>query len=90
MLKISEIKPAKSVAVLRLEGRIVGPWVTELRQACEHSLGLGRGLVLQLADVEFMDSEGVALLTALRTRGVSFAAAPPFIAEQLKATEKPR
>lgn len=87
MLKISETKPADHDVTLRLEGRIVGPWVAELLQACEQVLDRGSPLTLQLADVEFMEAEGVALLMALRRRGVSFVAPPPFIAEQLKATK---
>ena len=87
MLKISQVEPVNHSVTLRLEGRIIGPWVTELRQTCEQVLGSGRPLTLQLADVEFMDSKGVALLAALRSRGVSFTDSPPFIAEQLKATQ---
>jgi anti-anti-sigma regulatory factor len=84
MLKISEIKSAPPSVVLHLEGRIVGPWVDELRQVCAQHLLEGHRLQLQLADVEFMDAEGVALLASLRSRGVTFVDAPPFVAEQLK------
>ena len=87
MLKISRINAAPPSDVLRLEGRIIGPWVAELRQTCEQVLSDGRPLTLQLADVEFMDGAGVALLAALRSRGVSITDLPPFIAEQLKATD---
>ena len=87
MLKISQVEPVNHSVTLRLEGRIIGPWVTELSQTCEQVLVSGRPLTLQLADVEFMDGGGVALLTALRSRGVSITDLPPFIAEQLKATD---
>jgi hypothetical protein len=46
----------------------------------------GRSLKLHLADVAFMDVQGVALLSSLRSRGVSLLECPPFAAEQLKAT----
>lgn len=85
MLKISQIGKANRSVTLRLEGRIVGPWVVELRQCCEPFLREGRPLTLHLADVEFMDACGVALLIELRSRGVLLAEFPPFIAEQLKA-----
>jgi anti-anti-sigma regulatory factor len=84
MLKISQIGKANHSVTLRLEGRIVGPWVAELRQSCEPFLRQGRCLTLQLADVEFMDASGVELLAELRSRGVSLADSPPFVAEQLK------
>jgi len=86
MLKISKVEPVNHTTTLRLEGRIVGPWVAELRQACDTVLAESRNLQLQLSDVEFMDAEGVVLLITLRSRGVSFADQPPFIAEQLKVT----
>ena len=86
MLKISQIKPVNHTVTLRLEGRVVGPWVTELQHSCEEVLTEGRSLKLHLADVEFMDVQGVALLSSLRSRGVSLLECSPFAAEQLKAT----
>jgi len=88
MLKISQTEPVNHAVTLRLEGRVVGPWVTELRKSCEKVLTEGRSLKLHLADVAFMDAQGVALLASLRSRGVSLLECPPFAAEQLKATSK--
>ena len=85
MLKISQIKPLNHAVVLRLEGRDVGPWVAELQKSCETVLSEGRSLKLHLGDVEFMDAQGVALLSTLRSRGVTLLECPPFAAEQLKA-----
>ena len=84
MLKISQVGRAGQSATFRLEGRIVGPWVAALNEACEKLLTEGRPLKLHLADVEFLDAQGVALLIRLRSRGVSFINPPPFVAEQLK------
>jgi len=80
------MKPVNHTVVLRLEGRVVGPWVTELQKSCEEVLADGRSLKLHLADVEFMDPQGVALLLRLRSRGVPLLECPPFAAEQLKVT----
>jgi len=88
MLKISQIKPVNHAVTLRLEGRLVGPWVTELQHFCEEVLTEGRTLKLHLADVEFMDAQGVALLSSLRSRGVSLLECPPFATEQLKTNGK--
>ena len=38
MLKISQLEPVNHAVVLRLEGRVVGPWVTELQKSCEEVL----------------------------------------------------
>lgn len=87
MLKISQINPAHRAVTLRLEGRVVGPWVTELQKSCEDAMTEGRSLKLHLADVEFMDAQGVALLSSLRLRGVALLECPPFAAEQLKSED---
>jgi len=86
MLKISQIDPVHGTVTLRLEGRIVGPWVAALQHSCEQVLTDDHPLKLHLADVEFMDAQGVALLSSLRSRGVGLLECPPFAAEQLKGT----
>jgi len=88
MLKISQIGPVNHTVTLRVEGRIVGPWVAELQHSCEEVLTSDQTLKLHLAEVEFMDPQGVALLSSLRSRGVALLECPPFAAEQLKATGK--
>lgn len=84
MLKISLLESGKHCVTLHLEGRAVGPWVTELRQACEAALDEGRPLTLQLGEVDFLDPKAVALLAGLRARGVSLLGCSPFVSEQLK------
>jgi anti-anti-sigma regulatory factor len=84
MLKISEGKTTKQTLTLQLEGRVVGPWVGELRQICESLLSDGSNLVLDLAEVTFADECGTALLTSLGSRGVKLLNALPFVEEQLK------
>ena len=88
MLRISQIEPLNHAVTLRLEGRVIGPWVTELQKSCEEALTEGRSLKLHLGDVEFMDAQGVELLSSLRSRGVSLLECPPFAAEQLKMAGK--
>ena len=85
VLRISLIEPAQRRMTLRLEGRAVGPWVTELQQACERALADGHLLTLDLAGVEFLDAKAVALLGAMRSRGVSLVSSTPFVNEQLKS-----
>ena len=72
---------------LRLEGQLRGPWVDELRRVCDEAAGVnGRtsALVLDLADVSFVDPDGVALLCALAGRQVVLTHCSTFVAEQLK------
>jgi anti-anti-sigma regulatory factor len=85
MLKISEIPPSNHTVTLRLEGRVVGPWVVELRESCEKLLSNGRVLNLRLAEVEFLDASGINLLMQLRKRGVRLLDCAPFVEAQLKS-----
>jgi anti-anti-sigma regulatory factor len=89
MLKISLIQSVHRTVVLRLEGRVVGPWVAELQKSCEDVLAGERPLRLDLAGVEFMDARGVALLSSLRSRGVLLMDCPAFAAQQLKVPGGP-
>jgi anti-anti-sigma regulatory factor len=84
MLRISEIETTKSSVTLGLEGRMTGPWVSEVRHFCQQFLGNGRSLSLNLAQLSFVDREGLDLFRNLATRGVALTNCSPFIAERLK------
>ena len=84
MLKISQAGKTGQNFALKLEGRIIGPWVAELRLICETLLEHDRTMKLDLADVSFADTEGVALLTKLKSSGVMLVNSSPFVSEQLK------
>ena len=85
MLRIYSIDSGNHHIILRLEGRVAGPWVAELWRACEKVLGEGRALKLNLAEVSFVDPGGIALITSLRSRGISLTGCTPFVEEQLKS-----
>ena len=55
-----------------LEGKLVGPWVKELEKYWESALATNtsRTMLVDLADVSFIDSEGRALLARMRQKGV--------------------
>jgi hypothetical protein len=85
MLRITVVESSKIAVTLRVEGRITGPWVEELRSACNvHTLPDDVQLCLELADISFADAKGIALLRELRNRGVGLIRTTPFLAEQLK------
>ena len=85
MLRISQAGKANRSVTLKLEGRVVGLWVGELRQVCETLLTEGRMLKLDLIDVTFADAGGVAVLSNFKSRGVTFTNCSPFVEEQLKS-----
>jgi len=85
MLKISQSGRNKQATTLKLEGRMVGPWVGEARETCEKLLHEGRVLKLNLAEVSFADQDGVKFLQNLISRGVKLAGCSLFVEEQLKS-----
>ena len=68
----------------QIEGRVIGPWVVELRTFCERFLGKGYRLTLDLSDVSFVDREGVAALRDLVNQKTTLINCPLFLVEQLK------
>jgi hypothetical protein len=85
MVKITIVESSRSVVSLRVEGRIVGSSVEELRRACDAHTPLSEvQLSLNLADVSFADAAGIVLLKELRSRGVGLMDANLFMTEQLK------
>ena len=77
---------------LKLEGQVAGPWVRTLRQAHDEHVKLlsavdaaaSPRLALDLADVSFIDSNGVALLRALVAEGVELKNRSAYVAELLR------
>lgn len=90
MLRITVLESSKNAVTLRVEGRIAGPWVEELRHACNvFTPSKQVQLFLEIADTSFADAAGIALLKELRDRGVGLMRATPFLAEQLKDGTSP-
>jgi ABC-type transporter Mla MlaB component len=95
MLRITVVDLSESAVVLRVEGRITGSWVEELRRTCAahafaahafvgHTFPDEVQLSLELSDVSFADAAGIALLKELRSGGADLIRPTPFIAERLK------
>jgi hypothetical protein len=85
MLRITVVESSETAVTLRAEGRLTGPWVEELRTACNmHTVPDNVQLSLDLADISFADIAGIELLKELGNRGVGLIRTTPFLAEQLK------
>jgi ABC-type transporter Mla MlaB component len=83
MLRITQVNGPDRVPTLRLEGKLRGPWVTELAQACDGLVGVPGGCRLDLSAVTFVDGPGVALLRELLARGATLSACSGLVAELL-------
>ena len=86
MLRIHRIQHNGSL-VLKLEGKVVEPWTSELlAQLPSDPLSL-HSVRLNLAAVSFIDATATAVLRQLVERGVVIEASSSFVAELLHTRE---
>ena len=79
MLRITSHKNAETVR-LKLEGTLKGAWVPEMEQCWRNaSFDRDKALVVDLTDVEFVDTAGRYLLALMHAHGASFVAATPLM-----------
>jgi len=85
MLRIARIDVDDSdlIQTLKLEGKLLGPWVDELIRACEEPQTPPSCLRLDLSAVTFIDSAGAKLLDDLIRQGARVVGCSGFIAEML-------
>lgn len=89
MLRVTVVESSDSAVRLRVEGRLTGRSVEELRESCElHALADGMRLSIDLGDVSFADGDGIQLLQELRVRDVTILNLTPYLALQLRAAER--
>ena len=92
MLRIFQETSTSDVVVLRLEGQVSGRWVEALRHSCDEALqpngGQPHRLVLDLAEVSFIDADGLSLFRDLSSLRVTLSNCSLFAAELLKGMEQ--
>lgn len=86
MLRITEKWQEHEAPMLVLEGRLVGPWVEVLRASCEQLALRVPQFTLDLAEVNFADATGLALLHQCQLQQIALSNCPAFLQEQLKPT----
>jgi ABC-type transporter Mla MlaB component len=84
MLRISGAQVAAGETRLRLDGKLVGPWVSELRLLCEPILEEGQRIEIDCSGVSSIDSAGIELMQMLQRKGVVLVKCSPFIELQLR------
>ena len=87
MLKITEIARPDSGRTFKLEGKLLGPWVDELRTVCMQPLDRLEQVDLDLAAVTFVNAAGAELLRELIRQGIIVTQCSAFVAELLHAEE---
>jgi hypothetical protein len=88
MLRITHTQGHDSVLTIRLEGKLLGPWVTELARLCNEPACPPDCLRLDLSAVTFVDRPGLTLLRDLLGRGATLAACSGLVAELLRGERR--
>src|SRR5262249_27213865 len=81
VLRITRLSQKGRGLTIKLEGEIVGAWVSAVRDACAIP---ARPRRLDLAAVTYVDAAGVQLLRDLMAEGVKIAACSNFVGELLQ------
>jgi len=90
-MRILQTTDVDGSVVLRLEGKMRGQWVDELRHLSSEILQKpANRLVLDLAEITFIDTAGLELLHELSSRHVILNNSSLFVTHQLKAMEQRR
>jgi hypothetical protein len=72
MLKIT-VHTDAGMTMLKLEGRLVGPWVNELETLWQE-VARGKSVTVSLEAVSFIDDQGKDLLARMQESGVELVA----------------
>jgi ABC-type transporter Mla MlaB component len=73
---------------LKLEGKLLEPWIDELKSACGESLATPESVCLDLCDLTFIDPAGARFLTELIRGGARVVACSAFAAEMLQLNKR--
>jgi hypothetical protein len=84
MLKVSEIPLGDCEIVLKIEGKLMQPWLAELTAACDRATNRARSVSLDLSAVSFADLASVQYLREILERGVAISSCSGFLAELLR------
>jgi len=71
--------------VLKLEGKLLEPWLGTLRQVCAQA----NGVCLDLSAVTFVDAASGQMLRDLLSQGVTITACSNLVAELLQIDQNP-
>ena len=83
MLMITRSDEGDLIHTLKVEGKLLGPWIAELESACNQSGFDSNRVLLDLARLNFVDAEGARLLKGLIRDGARVVACSGFVAEML-------
>jgi anti-anti-sigma regulatory factor len=83
VLKISWLSQTWPMPTIKLEGELLEPWVSSVREACGAERRRSQSLCLDLSGVTYVDALGARLLRELLREGVKITAGSTFLMELL-------
>jgi hypothetical protein len=83
VLKVTQLSRTVRVLTIKLEGQLLEPWVSAVRDVCKRRGQRSGRLHQDLAAVTYADAAGVQLLCDLLAEGVEIATCSSFIFELL-------
>jgi hypothetical protein len=84
MLMITRSEKSDLTSTLKIEGKLLGPWIGELESVCDRFRTNPDEICLDLGGLTFIDAEGARFLKSLICAGVRVIACSGFVAEMLK------
>jgi len=88
VLRITTIQSDETSVILKLEGKLLAPWIAELDEACRRASAHSATATLDLAGLSFVDAPGTVALRDLRRRGMRLVGCSPLVNELLKETDR--
>jgi ABC-type transporter Mla MlaB component len=87
MLMITRLDASDRRRTLKLEGKLLAPWISELEAACREAFATRSPVCLDLRGLRFVDAEGARLLADLIRDGAQVIGCSGFVAEMLHLEE---
>ena len=84
MLRLTRLGGAHLTQTIKLEGKLLRPWVDEVRKACAPSTDAADRASLDLSALTFVDAAGEKLLRELIGQGIEVVACSSYVAELLR------
>jgi hypothetical protein len=77
---------AQATQTIKLEGKLLRPWVDEVRKACASGKDPAGRSSLDLSALTFVDAAGEELLRELIDQGIEIVACSSYVAELLRSS----
>jgi hypothetical protein len=84
VLRLTRIAGTHWAQIIKLEGKLVGPWVDEVSKACAAGADPSNRINLDLSALIFVDAAGERLLRELIARGIEVVACSSYVAALLR------